>query len=89
MVGNNERERERDGFGCFLTRKRSVSLELLMIGNVSLSPTEILGSSYQGLVEREKMESWIGGVGMLWWCREKHREREREREREMNILILQ
>ena len=43
--------RERDGFGRFSTRKRSISL--LMIGSVSLSLTEILGSGYQGLVERE------------------------------------
>ena len=36
------KQRERDGFGRFLTRKRSISLELL-----------IIGSGYQGLVERE------------------------------------
>ena len=40
-------------FGRFLTRKRSILLELLIIGSVSLSPEEILGSSCQGFVERE------------------------------------
>ena len=65
------KQRERDGFGRFLTRKRSISLELL-----------IIGSGYQGLVEREDgvMEVLVccGGV-----------ERNGEKEREMNILILQ
>ena len=66
MVGNS--------FGHFLTRKRSILLELLIIGSVSLSPEKILGSSCQGLVEREDgvMEVLVcyGGA-----------ERERERER--------
>ena len=41
-----------------------------------------------GLELREKRWSH-GGVGVLWWWREKRRGRERERERERNILILQ
>ena len=72
MVGN--------GFGRFLTRKRSILLELLIIGSVSLSPVEILGNSCQGLVERED-----GVTEVLVCCGDA----EREREREMNILILQ
>ena len=74
MVGNS--------FGHFLTRKRSILLELLIIGNVSLSPAEILGNSYQGLVERED-----GVMEVLVCCG--GAERNGEREREMNILILQ
>ena len=78
MVGNS--------FGHFLTRKRSILLELLIIGSVSLSPEKILGSSCQGLVEREDgvMEVLVGYGGA-----ERNGERERERERDMNLLILQ
>ena len=80
------KQRERDGFGHFLMRKRSISLELLIIGSVSLSLAEILGSGCQGLVERED-----GVMEVLVCCggAERNRERERERESEMNILILQ
>ena len=74
MVGN--------GFGRFLTRKRSILLELLIIGSVSLSPVEILGNSCQGLVERED-----GVMEVLMCCGGV--ERNGENEREMNILILQ
>ena len=78
VVGNNDR----DGFGRFLTRKRSISLELLIISSVSLSPAEILGSDCQGLVERED-----GVMEVLMCCGGV--ERNGEKEREMNILILQ
>ena len=74
--GGGWKQRERDGFGRFLTRKRSVPFELLMSSNVSLSPAEILGSGCQGGVEKEKMESW-----RCWCAVVVHRERERERER--------
>ena len=70
------KQRERDGFGRFLMRKRSISLELLIIGSVSLSLVEILGSGCQGLVERED-----GVMEVLVCCggaREKQRERERD-----------
>ena len=78
------KQRERDGFGHFLMRKRSISLELLIIGSVSLSLAEILGSGCQGLVERED-----GVMEVLVCCGGAERNRERERESEMNILILQ
>ena len=73
MVGNNER----DGFGLFITRKRSISLELLVISSVSLSPTEILGSGCQGLVERED-----GVREVLACCGGAKRNGEGERERD-------
>ena len=72
MVGNNDR----DGFGRFLTRKRSISLELLIISSVSLSPAEILGSDCQGLVERED-----GVMEVLMCCGGVERNGEKERER--------
>ena len=69
------KQQERDGFGHFLTRKRSILLELLIIDSVSQSPTEILGSGCQCLVERED-----GVMEVLVCCGGAERERERERD---------
>ena len=58
------KQRERDGFGRFLTRKRSISLELL-----------IIGSGYQGLVERE---DGVMEVLVCFGGAERNGERERD-----------
>ena len=70
------KQRERHGFRRFLTRKKSISLELLIIGSVSLSPVEILGNGYQGLVERE---DGVMEVLVCFGGAERNGERERER----------
>ena len=68
MIGNS--------FGRFLMRKRLILLELLIIGSVSLSPEEILGSSCQGLVERE---DGVMEVLVCYGGAKRNEERERER----------
>ena len=72
-----ERERERR-FWAFSDEKK-----VGIVGTVDdRQCISISGKDFRqrchGLVEREKMESWIGGAGVLWWCREKQRERERD-----------
>ena len=63
------KQRERDGFGRFLTRKRSISLELL-----------IIGSGYQGLVERED-----GVMEVLVCCGGAERNGEKERDEHFDL----
>ena len=53
-----------------------ISLELLIISSVSLSPAEILGSDCQGLVERED-----GVMEVLVCCGGVERNGEKKRER--------
>ena len=63
------KQRQRDGFGRFLTRKRSISLELL-----------IIGSGYQGLVERED-----GIMEVLVCCGGAERNGEKERDEHFDL----